>query len=123
MNIEEARRFPDHELQRMLESEDEDERAAGHQIRIQKLAIAAAERESAADSDAIIGILGAIIFNFGGIWGAGLIGTGLGLLMFMALVFGVMKRTSLKTFLIGIPALIIFGIGVVRLFSKVIALF
>jgi hypothetical protein len=123
MDIEEARRFPDHELQRMLESEDEDEREEGRQIQIWKLAIAKAQRENAADSDAVIGLLGAIIFNFGGLTGFGLAATGLGILMFLVLVFGVPRQRSLRTFLVGIPALFIFGIGIVRFAGLVAALF
>ncbi|MBK8199854.1 MAG: hypothetical protein IPK75_16005 [Acidobacteria bacterium] len=123
MDIQEARRIPDEEVERLLASDDEDERDLGHKIRIRKLAIARAEREMSADSDATLGIVGAIIFNFGGIWGVGLIATVLGLLMFSALAFGVMKRSSVKTYLIGIPALIIFGIGALRLVSQVAALF
>ncbi len=78
-----------------------------------QLAREGAERQMASNSDAIIGLFGAGMFNFIGVETWQLVVGGLGLLMFAFFVRGAFKNFSRWTVFIGFPAVAVFlgGLG------------
>ena len=76
-----------------------------HQQEIERLAMEGAERYMAAQSDAIIGLIGAVIFAISGFASTGgLIAMAIGLAGIAFFIYGLRKRSSVWTFLLGLPA-------------------
>lgn len=76
-----------------------------HQQEIERLAMEGAERYMAAQSDATIGLIGAVIFAFSGFGSTGgLIAMAIGLAGIAFFIYGLRNRSSVWTFLLGFPS-------------------
>lgn len=119
----EDRELSDSEIELMIESDLEDLVQRGHALKRDRLIRKKVELDMGAESAAITGLVGAFLFGVGGITGWWLIPTAIGAIMFLGFAFSVPKRVVFKTFLFGLPALLIFGIGMLNKVQRLMNLF